>query len=290
MTRQSDSAQVSRVAVTRTGLAVQQMGWVFREQPTDDFGIDAHIEVVDEGKATGRLLGLQIKGGDSWFGEPSDDGWWFRPDLAHRDYWIRHSLPVVVVLYEPQAERCYWQLVTDETVERGPQGGLRLLVPKTNVLDASAAATLRRASDGEPYALRLRQLGLAKPWMQMLLEGGRLIIDIEEWVNKTSGRGQIVLSTESEDGERTEIASWGVYIGTRPYEDALPPLFPWADLQVHEETYDMNEYEQYDLDQSTFSIIDGSLDRMAFEDWREVVHRGALDRMPTLSAKWITTA
>lgn len=277
MTRQPDSARVARAAVTHTALAVEdELKWVFREQPTEDFGIDAHVEVMHQNVATGKLLALQIKGGESWFAENVAGGWWFRLDPSHYDYWTRHSLPVVVILYDPRTQRCHWQLVTDVTVERGPQGGLKLLVPESNVLDASAMTALRRASSGAPYALRLRQLQLAKPWMQLLGRGKRLIIDVEEWVNKTSGRGVIVLSIESGDAERTELARWGVFLGMRPYEEALPPLFPWADLRVHEETYDMDEYEQYELDQSTLTLTAGSFDRLPFDDWRAVLHPGRI--------------
>lgn len=68
MTRHPDSARVSREVVTHTAQAVEdELKWVFREQPTDDFGIDAHIEVIHQNVATGRLLALQIKGGESWF-------------------------------------------------------------------------------------------------------------------------------------------------------------------------------------------------------------------------------
>lgn len=277
VTRQPDSARVSREAVTQTALAVQrELEWAFREQSTDDFGIDAQIEIVDKKVATGRLLALQIKGGESWFVERTGKGWWFRLDPAHYKYWTRHSLPVVIILYDPRTQRCHWQLVTDDNVERGTRGGLKLLVPEANVLDESAKTMLRRASDGAPYELRLRQLGLAKSWMQLLESGKRLIVDVEEWVNKVSGRGEVKLSIEGYDAERTELARWGVYLGTRPYEEALPALFPWADLRVHEETYDMDEYEQYVLDGSTLTYTAGSWGRLSFQDWRAVLHPGRI--------------
>lgn len=251
-----------------------QLNWVFREQSTDDFGIDAQIEVVHQDMATGRLLALQIKGGESWFTEKANEGWWFRIDPDHFSYWKRHSLPVAVVLFHPQTQQCHWQLVTEETVEQGPRGGLKLLVPRSNVLDASAAEALRKASDGAPYDLRLRQLGLAKPWLQMLNQGERLIIDVEEWVNKTSGRGEITLSIERNDAGRTELARWGLFIGMHSYEEALPKLFPWADLRVHEETYDMEEYEQYELDYPTWARTAEVASSLSVDEWRATMHPG----------------
>jgi hypothetical protein len=37
------------------GLIVERdLGWVFREQPKHDFGVDAHIEITDGGISTKR--------------------------------------------------------------------------------------------------------------------------------------------------------------------------------------------------------------------------------------------
>lgn len=92
------SAKTASIGVTRTKLAVEEeLGWLFREQPTEDYGIDAHTEIVEDELVLGRLLGLQIKSGQSWFDEPDPSGWWFRPKPEHVSYWTSHSLPVVVV-------------------------------------------------------------------------------------------------------------------------------------------------------------------------------------------------
>ena len=44
-------------------------GYIFREQPISDYGIDAQIELIDEETVTGKLVALQIKSGASWFVE-----------------------------------------------------------------------------------------------------------------------------------------------------------------------------------------------------------------------------
>jgi hypothetical protein len=134
--------------MTHTQLAVEEeLGWLFRSQPTEDYGIDAHAEVVDGEDVWGRLLALQIKSGTSWFGEPGPGGWWFRPDAKHVRYWLKHSLPVVVVLYHPLTKVCYWQLVTRTTLHPTSAGGWKLLIPKAQVLDADAATPLREAAE-----------------------------------------------------------------------------------------------------------------------------------------------
>jgi hypothetical protein len=106
--RRKPSAKGGSEGVTHTQVAIQdEWGWLFREQPTEDYGIDAHVEIVEHDDVRGRLLALQIKSGESWFRESGPSGWWFRPDAGHVQYWLNHSLPVVVVLYRPGTKRCH---------------------------------------------------------------------------------------------------------------------------------------------------------------------------------------
>jgi hypothetical protein len=250
------------------------LGWLFREQPTEDYGIDAHAEVVDEHMVRGRLLALQIKSGPSWFKEPGPDGWWFRPDAAHVQYWMNHSLPVVVVLYHPETERCHWQLVNRETLVATSAGGWKLLVPQGQVLEEDARGPLQEAAEGDPYVLRLRELQLARPWMEMLASGTRLVIDIEERINKTSGRGSITLGVDNEDGEDpTPLASWTVLLGLASYSEVVPRLFAWADVHVHEETYDQADHEQFEDECVTYH--EG--DRFELKDYQTWAAGRALD-------------
>lgn len=263
------SAKVASAGVTHTRRAVEdELGWLFREQPTEDFGIDAHAEVVDGEDVRGQLLALQIKGGKSWFDEPGPDGWWFRPSIEHVQYWTNHSLPVVVVLYHPETKRCHWQLVNRGTLVETSTGGWKLLVPETNILDASAAVPLRVAAQGDPYVLRIRELQLAKPWMELLARGQRLVLDIAEWINKLSGRGSITLGVDKEDGETpTPLAAWSVFLGPAGYAEVVPQIFAWAEVSLHEETYDDAEYDLYETECSIYDEGDQFLTE-DYTDWR----------------------
>lgn len=268
-----ESAEIARIGVTQAQLAVEnELHWLFREQPKDDYGIDAHVEVVKQRRVSGRLLALQIKSGHSWFSEPGPGGWWFRPDPQHVQYWTSHSLPVVVVLYEPEAQRCYWELVNRDTLQETRTGGWKLLVPAGQVLAESAAAILSEAAEGDPYELRIRQLRLARPWMDLLASGKRLVIDIEEWINKSSGRGSISLGIDNEDGGDPEhLVSWTVFLGFSRYVDVVPTLFAWADVSVHEETYNDAEFltPAYELEDRSglrpYDNLSGEVDLYRFE-------------------------
>ncbi len=58
-----------RIGILHCGEIAERNHWMFREQPTDDVGIDAHMEYVDSSGKPKQLLALQIKSGRSWFEE-----------------------------------------------------------------------------------------------------------------------------------------------------------------------------------------------------------------------------
>ena len=100
---------------------------------------------------------MQIKGGSSFFTETTDDGVVFRGEQHHLDYWQVHSLPVVVVLYDPDDQRILWQAVTPETAQSTGEGW-KLVIPRAQRLDASSADALEELVEGDPYTVRLNAL------------------------------------------------------------------------------------------------------------------------------------
>ncbi|WP_405711322.1 DUF4365 domain-containing protein [Streptomyces xanthophaeus] len=142
-----DRAGVSRAAY----LVSTQLGWLFREQETSDIGVDAHLEVVDTaglapgsvGLGTGRLLAVQLKSGASQFASPGEGGWWYYCDTRHVVYWHKHSLPVVIMLFNPATEQVFWQHVDGETLKPTGQN-YKIFVPEAQQLDEICAEALSR--------------------------------------------------------------------------------------------------------------------------------------------------
>ena len=94
----------------------EDLGWVFRDQTRKDYGIDALIELAhSDRRVTGRMVAAQIKCGKSWFAEPTSDGsgWTYRGELRHLNYWLGHSLPVILVLCDPDTGDCYFTHVAE---------------------------------------------------------------------------------------------------------------------------------------------------------------------------------
>lgn len=249
-------------------IVVAKLGWIFREQPTDDFGIDAQVEVVESGAATGRLIAAQIKTGPSYFGEPGPGGWWFRLDADDLEYWLDHSLPVIVVLYDPSTGTAYWQVVTKEVVVTGERGGKKILVSQARQLGRSSTTPLANLAEGTPYELRIRELRLALPWMNLLQDGRRILLEADEWVNKTSGRGDIqIVSVDDANEDRQELGGWSIMVGLRPYEEMLPRLVPWADVMLHEETYDESDYEAWEAECVYYDREGDRIVTESYDDW-----------------------
>ena len=140
-TPELDHLGTAAVALT----VARDLGWVFREQPLYDYGVDALVEVVDDGLVTGKLFALQIKSGLTFFREPSSDGWRYRPRESDALYWRDHSVPVVVVLYNPETGTCYWQIVNHDSLKRTASGRWEMLIPKDQVLNENARGPLMDA-------------------------------------------------------------------------------------------------------------------------------------------------
>lgn len=107
-----------RMGVTFVQSQCASFGYIFREQNIGDYGIDAHIEIVESGQATGKIIAVQIKSGESYLKEANEERIVFRSDLNHLDYWLNHALPVLIVLYSPDKKMAYWQVIGDDTITR----------------------------------------------------------------------------------------------------------------------------------------------------------------------------
>ncbi len=119
----------------------RELRWIFREVSKRDVGVDAQVEVCRERLATSRLLALQIKAGESYFTESTADGWIYRGNRDHLDYYLAHSLPVLMVLYDPRSGGAWWQHVSRETIRRTDKGWA-LFVPRDQRLGEQARAPL----------------------------------------------------------------------------------------------------------------------------------------------------
>ena len=95
--------QTDRVSVNAVeAIFLKDFDWLFREQSISNWGVDAHVEVKANGRPIGRLLALQIKSGKSYFKHEKKDHYVHYGKRKHLWYWQNNSLPVVLVLHNPE--------------------------------------------------------------------------------------------------------------------------------------------------------------------------------------------
>jgi tetratricopeptide (TPR) repeat protein len=143
---------VERMGVAAADLEFSSLGWAFRSQEVEDYGIDAHVEPFDgPNRPVGRLLALQIKSGDSYFRDETPGGWWYRGINRHLRYWLGHVLPVLIVVYHDKNRILYWQHVAEDRIEY-TDSGWKIFIPRAQVVSADAAALLRAIAEAAPGA------------------------------------------------------------------------------------------------------------------------------------------
>lgn len=129
--------QQERIGVQKVGLILAELGLIFRETPNSDVGIDGQIEYVNnEGEATGKIIAVQIKSGDSYLYNSKNDisNWTFYPEDKHKNYWEKFPIPVILLVYSPQNDNVYF---IDARYYLKVNGMCNIKIPKTNVLNAS---------------------------------------------------------------------------------------------------------------------------------------------------------
>lgn len=230
--------QTDRIGVNAVGLIFEKIGFAFREQPIEDYGIDAIIERRVSGKPSGELIGVQIKSGVSFFNEVKNNKVIYRGKLSHYNYWLNYSLPVILVLYNPETELCIYELINQKKIEKTDRGW-KIEIDCSNELEKSEIALTAICSRQSEYQTRLNTLAFSKGLMA-LAEQGELIAEIMEWVNKSSGRGEFILKKVDSDGNETLLSERTIFgFGLKSYEEVIQELFPWANIEVDELFYDM---------------------------------------------------
>ena len=259
--------QTERLGVSILDYFFSENGWLFREQTTHDYGIDAHVEIVENQRPTGKLIALQIKAGLSFFEEEANEAYVFRTNDKHIAYWVGHSMPVVLVLFNPETKQAYWQHVSRQTVETTGKGW-KLFVPKLSLFEEPTRhlKALAALTQPEPYIRRLNRLRIDRHWMDLIGEGHEVRVQFDDWVNKSLPRYQITISTDDEKESWPVLYALGVGI-----EEMLNHFFPWADFSLDNEAHE--EGALGDWENECYAWCDDETGEvyysMPFEEWYE---------------------
>ena len=107
----SSSAQLGGLGLELVSKVVRyDLKWLLRPNHQEhDFGIDGQIDVIAEDNlVTGKMVGVQIKCGTSFFKERTRWGYIYRGERKHFNYLSNYPIPVIIVVCNPDTEMCYW--------------------------------------------------------------------------------------------------------------------------------------------------------------------------------------
>ena len=273
-----------RRGIHHCGEIAEENGWMFREQPINDVGIDAHMEWTEASGESKQLLALQIKSGTSWFKEQKDDHIIFR-DINERqyNYWTKNSLPCIVVLYNPTDKMCIWQKLTADTIEQTRGGkGFLVRVPTHQVfLTDQSNDALLAFSNLPQHITNYNFLLSQKKFMEIIRDGGEVKLHSSEWINKSSGRGETELIVD--DGKSIKTYSYPYWFPFTPYTKVFPRLFPWADFSADDEFFEDNDMDCwreyhcfYDREADEWLVVGDSFEefRKKLSPMRSINHSG----------------
>lgn len=133
--------KTERLGVIATdSIITNDIGWIFREQPIIDVGLDAIIEEVINDEPTGKFLAVQIKSGQGNF-YASEKCLSHYVSNIHYDYWLNLSIPIILVAHLPNQKETYWQLISEENFKKTKKQW-KIEIPYSQKLDEKSKNTL----------------------------------------------------------------------------------------------------------------------------------------------------
>jgi hypothetical protein len=233
------SENISRKGVNAVEAIFLGMGWIFREQPISDYGIDAQVEIVDDGKPTGQLIALQIKSGAAYF-RTRGAGYVFYGDPRHLDYWDSHSLPVLLILHDPETQTTLWTKIERHLVTVGQNGNWSVEIPAYMTLSSDSAHYVAQSIPrSDPESTRRRRMSLDIQTIQEINDHDEVYLTADEWVNKSLNfRGAEIFFEDPEFGQSTY--KFDFYYPGRGITSLMDFLFPWLDYEYDRPPDDPN--------------------------------------------------
>ena len=262
------------------------LGWMFRPTANSDFGIDGQIEAMfKDGKGkdrpTGKLLSIQVKAGPTYFEEDDGDSWRIYIRKATMNYWLQHSVPVILILVDLKTKQCYW-VRGDNGEHFATDKYYRIQVPKDNLYDNTSIEELWDIAQNQTEVdSRFADLENSYNWIKALAEGASIIVSVKDWINKTSERKDFRIGFN--------LSTWQInhpqyakvpdihfneehfsYLGYSNIVDALNEIFPWSKVEQQIDEDDL--YDRYVEDEGFWDSEEKKyilFSDVSYDDWLE---------------------
>lgn len=221
---------------------LDDFGWIPRQVFQSDVGIDMEVEICDNGKPTGQLIGVQIKSGESYFKKDIVGDIIYRGSTTHLDYWLNHSLPIIIVLHNPTDGQTVWQKIEEKKITVSNKGW-KTEIPSTQLLNKDSKKEIERLNKYPLYFQRLQRLAVHKELIIEIESGEKIVVEVEEWINKTIGKASIKVKKVVDECDEV-LLSEGAYIYFKGVKD-LNVLYPWAEFQIDKEYYEEDDEDNF---------------------------------------------
>jgi len=130
------------IAAVQSRLADIELIW--RETSNEDYGIDGHIEFIDENnEPTGMMVAVQVKAGQSYFRGETDEAVPYIANEKHQRYWEHYPMPVLLILHHPDRKETYWVDARRE-FRTNKADGNKVIIPKANDFSSASVEDLFR--------------------------------------------------------------------------------------------------------------------------------------------------
>lgn len=256
-----------RLGIAELEALFATVGWYFREQFVKDIGVDAQVEIVEKNCSTGNLIAIQVKSGMSYFSETTTEHIIHRPEKRHVEYWLKHCLPVIIVLYNTDEKILYWTDINKNKLEE-LQRSYKIVIPKKQQLNKKNINNLKKVLDYSKLDHRFNRLLFDVSWMQLVAQNETVYVEYEDWVNKSLSRTSIRIYCDTTD-TRHEVFIPTTYCPGLSSYGIVQNFLPWADFETDTEAYyqhmeDVHSSECYGgYDKETGVVIYTE----SFSDW-----------------------
>jgi hypothetical protein len=233
-----------RLGIAQLQSLFGKVGWFFREQFVQDNGIDAQVEIVENNNSTGQLIAIQLKSGASYFNEIKGNNIVYRPDVKHIEYWLKYTIPVIIVLYNPENETMLWFPVQRETIINTGKN-YKIEIPQTCILNEKTFSALKKVFKLNYIQNRITKLILDYSWMKIINTGEIVYAKFENWKNKSLTRTPVKIYCNSKDGYKEFYIPY-IYAPDYHVFEEIKKIIPWAEFEMDVDSYLKEKEEEYD--------------------------------------------
>lgn len=240
----SKFSPTERIGVSKIEtIFLKEFEWIPRTILATDVGIDMTVEISEKGEPSGELFAIQIKTGESYFSEESNNKIVFRGKEKHLNYWLNYSLPVIIILHNPENDLTIWQEITESNISKTKKSW-KIEIPKHQILSKTFYDKLKGLNRYPKELQRFQKLLADKKLIRLIAEGKDIILEIEEWINKTDGRVSLTIKENVSEDIDIEISTVK-YINFYDIKQSLQVVFPWAEFEIDEPFYEIYENDDF---------------------------------------------